>query len=115
MNRNSIMMLAMVVASSGLLPAQKADPFSMEIRQMYGHVKNNLAKMAEKMPAENYSFKPTAEVRTFGQIVGHVADVQAHLLSRERRAEVLECFVEDDESRSGGGAQGVLFPMRRSF
>ena len=28
------------------------------------------------MPEENYSFKPTPEVRTFGQLVGHVADAQ---------------------------------------
>lgn len=26
------------------------------------------------MPEENYSFKPTPEVRSFGQLVGHVAD-----------------------------------------
>jgi uncharacterized damage-inducible protein DinB len=29
---------------------------------------------AQKMPEENYSFKPTPEVRSFGQLVGHVAD-----------------------------------------
>jgi hypothetical protein len=26
------------------------------------------------MPPENYAFKPTPEVRSFGQILGHVAD-----------------------------------------
>jgi len=26
------------------------------------------------MPEENYSFKPTPDVRSFGQLVGHVAD-----------------------------------------
>lgn len=26
------------------------------------------------MPEENYAFKPTPEVRSFGQLVGHVAD-----------------------------------------
>jgi uncharacterized damage-inducible protein DinB len=31
---------------------------------------------AEKMPEENYSFKPTPEVRSFGQLVGHLADSQ---------------------------------------
>ena len=31
---------------------------------------------AQKMPEENYSFKPTPEVRSFGQLVGHVADAQ---------------------------------------
>jgi len=29
---------------------------------------------AEKMPEESYSFKPTPEVRSFGQLVGHLAD-----------------------------------------
>jgi uncharacterized damage-inducible protein DinB len=31
---------------------------------------------AEKMPEENYSFKPTPEVRSFGQLVGHLTDAQ---------------------------------------
>ena len=77
MSRNPITILAMAVASACTLPAQNAEPFSTEIKQMYSRVKNNLAKLAEKMPEENYSFKPTGEVRTFAQIVGHVADVQA--------------------------------------
>jgi uncharacterized damage-inducible protein DinB len=81
MNRNSIIILATAVASACLLPAQKADPFSMEIRQMYDHVKNNLTKMAEKMPPESYSFRPTAETRTFAEIVAHVADAQARTCS----------------------------------
>src|SRR5207247_2042182 len=33
-------------------------------------------KAAEKMPAEDYSFRTTAEVRTFAQMIGHVADAQ---------------------------------------
>ena len=35
-----------------------------------------LLKSAEKMPEENYSFKPVETVRSYGQIVGHVADAQ---------------------------------------
>ena len=35
---------------------------------------NAVIRAAEKMPEENYSFKPTPEVRSFGQLVGHVAD-----------------------------------------
>src|SRR5215467_6047379 len=78
---NPIAILATAMASACALQAQKADPFSTEIKQMYSHVKDNLAKMAEKMPDENYGFKPTAETRTFAQIVGHVADVQARTCS----------------------------------
>jgi uncharacterized damage-inducible protein DinB len=39
-------------------------------------VKTILLRSAETMPEENYSFKPTDAVRSFGQIVGHVADSQ---------------------------------------
>jgi uncharacterized damage-inducible protein DinB len=31
---------------------------------------------AEKMPEENYAFKPAPDVRSFGQLVGHLADSQ---------------------------------------
>ncbi|MGA3301275.1 MAG: hypothetical protein ABSD87_14420 [Candidatus Acidiferrales bacterium] len=34
------------------------------------------------MPEENYSFKPTPEVRSFGQIVGHVADASYNFCSQ---------------------------------
>jgi uncharacterized damage-inducible protein DinB len=37
-------------------------------------VSNAVIGAAQKMPEENYSFKPTPEVRSFGQLVGHVAD-----------------------------------------
>lgn len=36
---------------------------------------------AEKMPEENYSFKPTPDVRSFGQLVGHLADSQNYFCS----------------------------------
>lgn len=39
-------------------------------------MKTNIMKAAEKMPETSYSFKPTPEVRSFGEIVGHVADAQ---------------------------------------
>lgn len=62
-------------------PAQTANPLSAEVKQMYNGVKNNLTKMAEKMPEEHYGFKATADVRTFGQLIGHVADSQARTCS----------------------------------
>ena len=60
-----------------LLDAQAvSDPLSGGNKGIYNIVKNNLVKAAEKMPESNYAFKPTPEVRSFGQIVGHVADAQ---------------------------------------
>lgn len=37
---------------------------------------DNIIKSAEQMPEESYSFKPTPEVRSFGQLIGHVAGAQ---------------------------------------
>ena len=35
-----------------------------------------LLRTAEVMPEEQYGFRPTDEVRTFGQLIGHLADAQ---------------------------------------
>ena len=52
------------------------NPLSTWNKTVYGRVKDILLRSAEKMPAENYSFKPTETVRSYGQILGHVADAQ---------------------------------------
>jgi uncharacterized damage-inducible protein DinB len=54
----------------------QANPLSAFNKVVYGGVKNILLRTAEKVPEENYNFKPTDAVRRFGQIVGHVADAQ---------------------------------------
>ena len=51
-----------------------ANPFSAFNKEAYGHLKGFVLRSAEKMPEENYNFKPTEAVRSFGQILGHVAD-----------------------------------------
>jgi len=53
--------------------AQTSGPLSTELRQSYTIVKTNLLKMAEKMPAEDYAFRPTPEIETFAQRVSHIA------------------------------------------
>src|SRR5256884_5963668 len=47
----------------------------------YARIKTILVSSAEKMPEENYNFKPTDPVRSYGQIVGHVADAQYNFCS----------------------------------
>lgn len=55
--------------------AQAADnPLSAAVKMQYGMAKGNLVKAADKMPEADYSFKPTDSVRSFGQVIGHVAN-----------------------------------------
>ena len=52
------------------------DPLSSWLRNIYRGNRNNIARAAEKMPEEFYGLRPGAqtEVRTYGQIVGHLAN-----------------------------------------
>jgi uncharacterized damage-inducible protein DinB len=54
--------------------APPANPITASEKGVYGFVSGAVVGAAVKMPEENYSFKPTPEVRSFGQLVGHVAD-----------------------------------------
>jgi uncharacterized damage-inducible protein DinB len=56
--------------------ATPADPLSTFNKMVYNGVKGILLRSAEKMPEESYNFKPTDTVRSYGQIIGHVADAQ---------------------------------------
>ena len=54
--------------------APPANPISASERGIYQIISGYVVAAAQKMPAENYSFKPTPDIRSFGQLVGHVAD-----------------------------------------
>ena len=73
MNRISIFTLT--ILSFSTLHAQ-GNPFSDDARQTYAMVKGSILKAADKMPAEGYSFHTVPEVRTFAQMIAHVADAQ---------------------------------------
>ncbi len=63
-------------------PTASGNPITQSERGLYGFISGTVVAAAQKMPEENYSFKPTPEVRSFGQIIGHVADAQYMFCSR---------------------------------
>jgi uncharacterized damage-inducible protein DinB len=85
MNKKISFVLAALMLVPGALLAQEkapapaqstppANPITASEKGFYGFVSGAVLGAAQKMPEENYSFKPTPEVRSFGQLVGHVAD-----------------------------------------
>lgn len=68
MNKALLMMLG---ATLGLM-AQNA--YVADAKGQWDMVKGNLLKAAQAMPEADYGFKPVDSVRSFGQLVGHVAD-----------------------------------------
>jgi uncharacterized damage-inducible protein DinB len=67
---------AALCLSGSVAHAQGANPTIDALKTQYGIVKGYLAKTVEKVPEDVFAFKPTPEVRSFGQLVGHVADAQ---------------------------------------
>ena len=65
MNR-SITIAALFAAGA---VAQTANPIVSGLKQFYTIRKGDLLKAADRMPADGYDFKPTPEVRTFGQLI----------------------------------------------
>jgi hypothetical protein len=80
MNRTWTVTLLAVCFGVTALNAQDS-PFSADTKQSYTGIKNTLMKAADKMPEANYSFKTVPEVRTYGEMVGHIADIQVMLCS----------------------------------
>ncbi len=81
MNKRLCFMFIALAAAPVALHAQaptasSSNPISASEKGFYTLVSGEVIAAAEKMPEQNYSFKPTPEVRSFGQLVGHVADAQ---------------------------------------
>jgi uncharacterized damage-inducible protein DinB len=53
-------------------------------KAMHATIRRDLAETAAAMPAEEYSFRPTPEVRTFAQLIGHVVNANWFFCSQAR-------------------------------
>jgi hypothetical protein len=92
MNRFCAFILMMMIVGAVNLQAQ-SNPISTDAKQGYTSIKAILLKSADKMPEENYSFRTTPQVRTYGEMISHVADVQTAL-----------CAMAKGEQKKGNAA-----------
>jgi len=65
--------LAASLASAKAPAASAANPASAGSKMMFQLVSGYMSRSADKVDEAVYAFKPTPEVRSFGQIIGHVA------------------------------------------
>jgi hypothetical protein len=68
-----ICLVGMTMAPAVLAQPAASNPVSQAIRDGWESAKRNLVESASQMPEADYAFKPIDTVRTFGQIVAHVA------------------------------------------
>lgn len=66
-----------LAVTSVLAQAPQKISLAAGLQRSYAAIKMNLTEMATKMPEADYTFAPTKEVRTFGQLLRHVAKALA--------------------------------------
>jgi uncharacterized damage-inducible protein DinB len=85
------LVLALLLACAPMVEAQTTDSGLGEIaspsmasvaKSMHQTIRRNLAQAAASMPPEEYSFKPTSQVRSFGELIGHLASANYFFCSR---------------------------------
>ncbi len=77
MNRfAAVCIAAAVLFVPAHVEAQSANPMMDAVKAQWAPIKGFLLKTAAKVPDDVWSFKPTPEVRTFAQIMGHVVNAQ---------------------------------------
>lgn len=64
---------------NALTPSLAADAKTMHMT-----IRRNLAEAAQAMPAEEYSFRATPDVRTFAQLIGHVVNANWFFCSQAK-------------------------------
>ena len=79
--KNWFLLAAVPFLIAPLGAQSSGNPLSEGAKTLYARAKSNILKSAEEMPESAYSFKPVDSVRTFGQLVGHVADGQYEFCS----------------------------------
>src|SRR3954462_11950477 len=80
MNKRMLTVMSGMVLSASAAPAQPPPPgpvgTALGLQRNYAQMKNNITSSAEKMPEADYFFKPTPDIRSYGQLRAHVADAQ---------------------------------------
>jgi uncharacterized damage-inducible protein DinB len=54
------------------------------VKAMHATIRRNIAEAAEAMPAADYAFKATPQVRSFAELVGHVVNANFFFCSQAR-------------------------------
>ena len=75
-------MMALGMAILSAQGQQAADSgYTASVRNRWNAIKRNISGSAEAMPDAEFAFKPTPEVRSFGELLGHLANEHYMLCS----------------------------------
>lgn len=83
-----------------------ANPLSASLQTAWKSAAKNIRESADQMPEDGYAFKPVDGVRTFGQILAHVAGVN-YVFCGAARADTTKRSEDDVEKSAKSKAEIV--------
>jgi len=70
----AVALAALVLSPAAAFAQASANPFTDAVKAQLAQIKAPITRTAEKVGEDLYSFKPTPDVRSLGQLIGHIAD-----------------------------------------
>lgn len=115
MKRTFLALCITGIIGSGALQAQSAsdstaNPLSTSVRHSYDNDKRNLLDAAQKVPEADYSFKPTPDIRTFAEVLNHIASSQMHTCST-----ILGSSMRYSSPAANASKDNVVAALKASF
>src|SRR5258708_17753243 len=113
MNRSTV--LAIVLTTVGLATDARAQSTTLtaDVKTDYKTVRDSFIRAAEKMPEGDYAFKPTPDVRSFGQQIAHVADDQYNLCAPARNETRKNAYTQIENTLSKKA--DLVTAMKKAF
>ena len=85
---------ALVLCSASLFAQDAANPLIGSSKAIFAISQRNVMGSIEKVPEELWSFQPTKDVRTFGQLFAHIADGQYEFCGVASEGNVVDKGIE---------------------
>jgi uncharacterized damage-inducible protein DinB len=102
-------LITLTLVAAATLAAQ-SNPIVNSSKTFYAEAKNDVLRTAEKVPEELYSFKPTPEVRSIGQLIGHEADGQYEICGPAAPKQVTK-----DIEKNVKGKAALIAALKEAF
>ena len=109
MKKTLLMPALLLLAASAT--AQTTNPVSSALRDILPGRQRNTVAAVEAMPADKFNYKPSADQRTFGQLVVHMAETNYLLCSKA--ASVPAAKVE--EAKETDSKDKLVAALKSSF
>jgi uncharacterized damage-inducible protein DinB len=87
-------MSALLFCSAGLFAQEVANPLVGSSKAIFAISQRNVMGSIDKVPDELWSFQPTKDVRTFGQLFAHIADGQYEFCGVASEGNVVDKGIE---------------------